>query len=362
MILAGGSGTRFWPLSRSGRPKQLLPLLGGRTLLERTAERFAGLSTPTRLWVVTGTALGASTAAALPELGDRLLLEPEPRDTAPAVCLAAARLLALDGEDSVQCLAPADHLIEPVEAFRAALEAGVARVRDSGRLLVFGARPTFAATGYGYIETGAAAAPARDPTGVEHEVREVARFVEKPDRATAEALLAAGGHLWNCGLFLWRVGDLLLELGRHARELHEGTLRMAAGFRAGDRDVVDAAFRALPRTSIDFALLERSDAVDVLPIDFAWDDVGSFASVAAHLPPDEAGNASGLPAGSLLVCEDAADNVVLADEATTVALLGVRGLAVVRAADALLVCPKDRVEEVKRLVQRLAGLGRSDLL
>lgn len=357
MIMAGGSGTRFWPLSRKSRPKQVLPLFQGRTLLERTAERFEGLGIPTRLWVVTGHPLADATRDCLPALGDGLLLECEPRDTAPAVALAAARVLAVDGEDAVQALLPADQIIEPVERFQTILRTGIERVRNSGCLLTLGIQPTRPATGYGYIEGGRLA---HEEAGLE--IHAVQRFVEKPDLRRAEGYLAQGGFYWNSGIFLWRVGTLLDQLERHAPEFHDAVRLMAAAFQRGDQEAVDEVFLGLPKTSIDYALFEKSDRVEMLATDFHWDDVGSFATLDGHLPRDEHGNTLSLPEGALLLARDAANNVVLSDQPHTIAMLGVSDIVLVRTADALLLCPKDRVEEIKLLVGDLEKLGRKELL
>lgn len=357
MIMAGGSGTRFWPLSRKARPKQVLPIFEGQTLLERTARRFDGFSLPTRLWVVTGHHLALATQQAMPNLVDGLLLECEARDTAPAVALAAARVLAQDGEDAIQILLPADQIIQPMARFQAVLRAGIHRVIHSDRLLTLGIQPRHPATGYGYIERS-------EPSSLVDgfEIFAVRRFVEKPDRERAEEYLASGGFYWNSGIFLWRLGSLLSELERHAPELHKAILLMAAAFQRGDQDAVDETFRTLEKTSIDYALLEKSDKVDVLPADFDWDDVGSFASLPGYLPKDESGNTRALPRSAILLAHDARNNIIISDQPHTIALLGVEDMVLIQTADALLLCPRQRVEEIKGIVQELRDLGREDLL
>jgi mannose-1-phosphate guanylyltransferase len=357
MIMAGGSGTRFWPLSRRSRPKQVLPLFQGRTLLEMTAQRFTGLAFPTKLWVVTGRTLADATRDCLPDLGDGLLLECEARDTAPAVALAAARVLASDGEDAIQALLPADQIIEPVERFQDILTAGIGRVRSEECLLTLGVQPTRPATGYGYIHCGA-----RAQTESEMEIFAVQRFVEKPDLARAEDYLAQGGFYWNSGIFLWRVGTLLSELERHAPVFHKAILLMAAAFQKGDQPGVDEIFLTLPKTSIDYALFEKSDRVEVLATDFAWDDVGSFATLPGHLPEDTAGNTLSLSQAAILLARDSTDNVIISDQPHTIAILGLTDMVLIQTADAMLLCPKSRVEEIKMLVEDLKELGREDLL
>ncbi len=362
MIMAGGSGTRFWPLSRKARPKQVLPLFEGQTLLERTAQRFEALSVSTRLWVVTGHHLAQATRQCLPQLapadGDGgLLLEPEARDTAPAVALAAARVLAIDGEDAIQAILPADQIIQPLDRFQAILHAGIDRVTESERLLTLGIQPTRPATGYGYIER----------KGLAHtqdgcDFFSVERFVEKPDLARAKEYLARGGFYWNSGIFLWRIGSLLSELEKHAPDFHKAILLMAAAFQKGDQAGADEIFRTLHKTSIDYALFEKSDRVEVLPADFAWDDVGSFATLPGHLPKDHAGNTRSLPDAAILLARDARNNVIISDQPHTIALLGVEDMVLVQTADALLLCPKARVEDIKMLVEDLKELGREELL
>jgi len=335
----------------------VLPIFEGQTLLERTARRFEGFPLPTRLWVVTGHHLAAATQQVLPGLGDGLLLECEARDTAPAVALAAARVLAEDGADAVQILLPADQIIQPIARFQAVLAAGIDRVSHTDRLLTLGIQPRHPATGYGYIERSGKASVVDG-----FEIFPVERFVEKPDRARAEEYLASGDFYWNSGIFVWRLGSLLSELDRHAPGLHEAIQLMAAAFRRRDQDAVDEIFCTLEKTSIDYALLEKSDKVEVLPADFDWDDVGSFASLPGHLPSDESGNTRSLPESAVLLAHDARNNIIISDQPHTITLLGVEGMVLIQTADAILLCPKERVEEIKRLVQDLKDLGHEELL
>jgi len=194
------------------------------------------------------------------------------------------------------------------------------------------------------------------------EIFAVQRFVEKPDLARAEDYLAQGGYYWNSGIFLWRVGTLLSELERHAPVFHKAILLMAAAFQKGDQSGVDEIFLTLPKTSIDYALFEKSDSVEVLATDFAWDDVGSFATLPGHLPEDAAGNTLSLTEAAILLARDSTDNVIISDQPHTIAILGVTDMVLIQTADATLLCPKSRVEEIKMLVEDLKELGREDLL
>lgn len=349
LVMAGGSGTRFWPFSRRTRPKQLLPLLEGRTLLSRTLDRLGDL--PATAWIVTGPDLEAATREALPGFSkDRLLVEPEPRDTAPCVCFAVARILGSAGREAVTVFLPADHVIRPLEAFHRSLSAAVDRARKGHALVTLGIEPSRPATGYGYIKTGAELDP-----GTGHRVLSVERFVEKPDHETALGFLADGGYLWNSGIFAWQIGTLLEEMQSLAPELHAGTIAMSESFQQGRNDRAAEVFRRLPRTSLDYALLEKSRVVEVLPAEFQWDDVGSFDALLPYLPPDENDNRRLLADGCRTMIRDGSGNLVLGRGGHLLAVLGLSDLVLVHTPDATLVCPRHRVEEVKKLVQEDLG-------
>lgn len=344
LILAGGSGTRFWPLSRRAAPKQLLALDGEATLLQRTAARLRPLVAPRDVWVCTTAPLAAAVAEQLPEVPrEQVLAEPEGRNTAAAIAWAVAAMPPERRAEPVVVL-PADHRIGDDAAFRDLLGRAAA-VAAAGRVVTLGVTPRWAETGYGYLEVGEVLDAASG-------LRRVVRFVEKPDRGRAEAFLAGGSHLWNAGIFAFR-GDLLLALvARHLPEL-------AAGLEAIAREParLGELYRALPAISIDHGVMEKLEDIAALPLDCGWSDLGSWAALAEVLPADAAGNAR----RGAVVAVDCRDSLLWADRGT-VAVLGMEGVVVVRTGDAVLVMPRERSQEVRALVDALAAEGRSDLL
>jgi mannose-1-phosphate guanylyltransferase len=325
VVLAGGSGTRFWPLSTGKRPKHLLSLLGKRTLLEGAAGRLKGLVPPSRTWVVTARSQAAAIRRLLPRV--EVIAEPAPRNTAAAVVLAATRIY---GEDpgAVLVVVSADHWIPDGPAFRRTMAAAAARAGRAGTVVLVGVRPDRPATGYGYIRPGR-----RTARGV----RSVLRFTEKPDLATARRFVRAG-YLWNAGLFAFRADAILLEAREHLPAHHEAFC---------DGRSLDLAYRGLRSVSLDHGILEKSRRVEVVGADFAWDDLGSFAALFRRLPKDRAGNA-GKP-----VAVDARGNLAVGPRGHVTALLGVEGLAVVTVRGATLVLPLRLAEQVRALAQRL---------
>jgi len=350
VIMAGGSGTRLWPLSRAERPKQLLDVIAGEdggahSLLVEAFDRLRAVLPAERIWVCTAARYGAMVRAALPELrADRLILEPVARDTANAVGLTAALVADVD-PDAELAVVSADHVIRPVERFAAALETAydALAVRPHS-LVTLGIPPTSPATGFGYVQRGA-------PTEVPG-VSEAAAFREKPDRATAEAYLASGEYLWNSGMFVWRAQTVLDALAEHLPESAEGLRRIVAAAPGPDRDAVLAeVFPTLPRISVDYAVLEPAATepgrVLVADLDVDWLDVGSWPALAQTLDVDAAGNA----VRGLTVVLDGSGNIVLSDDpAHVVALVGVRDSVVVHTADVTMVCPVADAERVKQLL------------
>jgi mannose-1-phosphate guanylyltransferase len=366
VLMAGGAGTRFWPASRRALPKQFLRVAGRRTLIQDTSARLGALVPPERQLVVTGAAHAELVRKQLRRIPpENVLCEPTGRNTAPCVAWAALEIARRD-PDSVHCVLPSDHVIAPAAGFRRLLRAAAEEAGASGALVTFGVLPTHPATGYGYIETGApcGAAPAprsavgaprgavgasRGAVGASRgpvRVLEVARFVEKPDRERAERFLASGNFLWNSGMFVWRTAAILAALREHAPAVI-GPLERARGSAE-----VAAAYPALPSVSIDVAVLEKARGVRVVPFDVSWSDVGAWPALAEVVAADAEGNVCA--GGARLALEDAHGNVVHAPRGELVALVGVRDLVVVRAVKALLVCPRERAQDVKRVVDRLA--------
>ena len=350
--MAGGAGTRFWPLSRRARPKQLLPLLDGRSLLAATVARLRPLLAPERILVVTGTEVAEAVRAELPDLpGGNVLVEPAGRDTAACIGWVAWRLAERHPE-AVMLVVPADHVVPDGGAFRLALAAAAAAAHARGGLVTIGFRPTRAETGYGYLELGELA-------GVigAHEVFRVARFVEKPARDRAEEMLAAGTYRWNGGLFAWTVATIRDAIRTHLPALAAGLDAMMADAAAiGEARAVARHYPSLERTSIDFGVMEKASGVSAVAVDFEWSDVGSWVGLAEVLSP-----AGGEVRIGDIVGVDTGGNVLVSD-GPLVAAVGVHGLVVVATRDAVLVVPKEQCQRVKELVDLLRARGRVDLL
>jgi mannose-1-phosphate guanylyltransferase len=346
VVMAGGSGTRFWPASRRARPKQFLPISGGRAMLAETCARLAGLVPPERILVVTAESQAALVRATLPELPRaNVLCEPAARNTAPCVAFAAEEI-ARRAADSVQIVLPADHVIRPLESFQRTLRAAVAAATREDALVIFGVRPDHPATGYGYIEAGETLS---ELDGLP--LYAVTRFVEKPERARAEQFLAAGNYLWNSGMFVWHTRAIRTALGRHAPVIGAGLARVERG------EALERVYPTLPSVAIDVAVLEKAANVRMLPIDYGWNDVGSWSALPEVHAPDAQGNWRVLAGGARLVAEDAQGCVAYAEGEEVLALVGVRDLVVVRAGNATLVCPRARAQDVKKIVERLASEG-----
>ncbi len=341
-ILAGGAGTRFWPASRRARPKQLLSIGGAEPMLVQTARRLEGLVPPERLLVVTGGEHEEAVRDLLPQLPrENVLVEPQGRNTAACAALTALWLRERTS-DGVLALLPADHVVRPPERFRATLAAAAHAAAEGGCLMTLGVRPTWPATGYGYIELGEELAEVQG-----HGVRAVRRFVEKPDEVRARAFLESGRFLWNAGIFVWRADTILAAFERHAPEI---LTPLEAAWR---ESAWERAYPELPSLPVDVAILERASNVRTIPIDYEWSDVGSWTSVPEVHASDAAGNCA--IGGARLVGEDASGCIVYGDPGQLVALVGVRDLVVVHAAGATLVCPRDRAQEVRSIVARLEG-------
>ena len=355
VVPAGGSGTRLWPLSRRNRPKFLFPL-GGEdvSLLQSTVRRLLPLAGPDRLLVVTGAAHVAAVRDQLPDLpAANLLAEPSPRNSGPAIALAAA-LAHSRNPDAVTGSFAADHLIADVPGFHQVVRTA-AEVAGTGLLVTIGLTPTRAETGYGYIQTG-------EPLGI-GAARAVARFKEKPDLATARDYVSSGDYLWNAGMFVWRADALLAEVRRLLPDLYEGVTAIAAAYAGEDGPQVHGqVWPALPAVSIDIGIMEGAAArgqVGCVPGDFGWTDVGDWDTLGGVLPADGTGTVA-LDVEGLLALDSS--DCVVAGSGRSVVLLGVRDLVVVDGGDVVFVCPRDRAQDVGAVVQALRDAGRGDLL
>jgi mannose-1-phosphate guanylyltransferase len=356
VILAGGSGTRFWPASRRNRPKQLLPLAGrpGEVLIAATVRRLSPLVEPADVWIATSVALRDATGAALPAVPrSHLLAEPVARNTAAPIGWAAATIARTD-PDAVLVVLPADHYIADEPGFRAVLSRAIGAAQD-GWITTVGIEPTRAETGYGYIEVGAPLYEGVDA---------VTRFVEKPDRERARAFVDGGKHLWNGGMFVFRARVMKDAIARHLPDVAAGLDRLDAAAAAGDEErVLAEVFPAMPSISIDHGVMEKAGRVAVVPGSFGWNDIGSWEVAWELAERDAAGNA--LPAGSIAVD---ASNVLVKDLTTArgprrrYAIVGVQDLVVVETDDAVLVIPRERAQDVRSVVEELRRRGETSLV
>ncbi|WP_326522760.1 mannose-1-phosphate guanylyltransferase/mannose-6-phosphate isomerase [Sphingomonas sp.] len=341
VILSGGAGTRLWPMSRPERPKQFLPLTDAATMLQVTARRATGDRFAAPI-VVASAGHADAVAAQMAEVGiapAAIILEPFGRNTAPAIALAA---LAAGGGADPLLVMPSDHAIADISAFHTAIEAALPLVAD-GWLVTFGITPDAPETGYGWIKVGA---PLAD--GVHH----VDRFIEKPPRDRAEAMLAEGGHAWNGGIFLFRADRYLEVLAREAPEMAAAAVAAMDKARRDENFVWPdpEAFAASPSDSIDYAVMEKAHRVAVVPVAMGWNDVGSWDALHAISAHDEAGNAH---AGDVIAIDT--KNCLVRSDGARVALVGVSDLIVVASGDDILILPRGRSQDVRRIVDALKG-------
>jgi mannose-1-phosphate guanylyltransferase len=351
VVMAGGKGERFWPMSRLRRPKQLLPIVGHGPMLAQTLERLPGLVPVERVFVLTNREQRDAVLEACPMLPpENGVAEPAGRDTTAAVGLAAL-LVARRDPEAVIAMLPADQVIHDTGAFRDVLAAAFEAACAEPWLVTIGIRPTEPATGFGYVQRGSLLARAQG-----REVFSVARFVEKPDVDTARRYLESGDYLWNSGMFVWSVASIRAALARHAPDIHAGLAAIEADLAAGRP--VDATlaerFPSLRKISVDFGVMEKAGNVVTIPATFDWDDVGSWPSVMRH----EAADANGNVLRGAAVVEGGDGNLVVSTPGHLVAVMGVDDLVVVHTPDATLVCPKSHAQRIKDLLRRLEGDAR----
>ncbi len=359
--MAGGSGTRFWPLSRKARPKQLISLMSGDTMLAETLARLAPVCPPERSLVITAARLVDAVRAAAPELPSAHVIgEPVARNTAP--CMALAAIVAAQLEpDAIVALLPADHHIGQPERFVAALERACVEA-DAGHIVTLGVAPTRPETGYGYIELGepVVGGPSQAPTGSDAAVWSVARFVEKPDAQTALSYLRGGRHLWNAGVFVLRADVALAAIASSLPELSAALAPLANGgphfTTDGFVSALASAFPRCPSISVDYGVMEHRTDLRSVRLDAAWSDVGAWRSLLDHR---EAG-ASNYVRGDVLDLD--CEGSVLVSEGPLLAAVGLQGVAVVATDDAVLALPVERAQDVRTVVAALRERGRNDLL
>lgn len=355
VIMAGGSGTRFWPASRRDTPKQLLRLLGDRTMIQATADRLAGLVSSQELLIVTNRRLVPAIAEQLPDVSrDSIVGEPCKRDTAPCIGLAAVLLAARD-PDALMLVLPSDHVISPIEKFQQAVRDGVSLIeQDPDRIVTFGIRPSYPAESFGYIERGAALTD-----GGTTSAYKVARFREKPSLQVAKEYVDSGKFYWNSGIFLWRAQTILAALEKFEPTMSAHLTIIGQHVGKPDFDeVLQQEFAAISGKSIDFAVMEHYSPVEVIEAPFAWDDVGSWQALSRMIPADEQGNAID---GNHLGIESTGC-IVRTEANHTVVTIDVHDLVIVQTADATLVAPKTAEERVREVVRQLEEKGKEGLL
>ncbi|WP_158790138.1 mannose-1-phosphate guanylyltransferase [Granulicella sp. L60] len=374
VILAGGSGTRFWPRSRRTRAKQVLALDGDRTMIQQTLERLTPLADPGDVWVITNSLLDDLIAEQLPEVSrEHIVSEPTARNTAPA-CALAAFLLEASSPETVIGIFPSDHVVKNKARFAEVIRAGVALAASGEKIVVLGVPPTRAETGYGYIELGDAVDPAKLPFS-NVAVRRVRRFTEKPHGQLAEQFVASGNYAWNGGIFLWSARTLANAVREHCPAMAPLLEKIAEARRISQAEFDRVFAEVYPKCesiSIDYAVLEPRSAkgeigaeIYSLPGDFEWNDLGSWSSLhehAADCPPENVSVANVFEGEDpLCISIDSSGNYVHAP-GKVIALVGVSNLVVVQTKDALLITTRERSQEVGKVVAELKAVGREDLI
>jgi mannose-1-phosphate guanylyltransferase len=345
LILAGGSGERFWPLSRKNRPKQLLSLFSKETLLEATLRRLEGLVPPEHVLILTNADQEPGVRALCPQLPtENIVAEPAKRDTAAAIALGAG-WISMRAPNATMVVLPADHVIQDTAGFQQTLRVAVAAAEGTGELVTIGITPTWACPGFGYIEIGRSAALAAKPDGPG--VFDVVRFREKPGAELAETFLAQGNFRWNAGMFIWSMPSIISAFNRHAPELGEFISQI---HRCKDlAPILRDAFPALPKISIDYAVMEKAGRVLMVESAFDWDDVGSWTAMAKYLSCDAANNTGNCELRAI----ESGGNLIYSTQQTLIGLIGVQDLIVVQTADALLICNRHEAEKIKHLVAQV---------
>lgn len=350
VIMAGGGGTRFWPLSRKNLPKQLLNLSGRDIMVNETLDRLQGLVEAQDLFVVTNIAqaelMYTETKGRLQK--DHILAEPAARNTAACIGYAAMEINKKYG-DGVMCVLPSDHFIKDLARFREVIQAGVDIAEKTNQLVTIGITPTFPSTGYGYIKFE------EEKKGQAYAVEE---FVEKPDVETAKEYLASGRYLWNSGMFIWKASVILEQFQNLLPDIYQCLEEIGNAMGTSfEKEVIERVYPNIPKISIDYGIMERAEEVVVLAGDFGWNDVGSFDALEAIYEADENGN--------ILYGEHVGvdtKNCISYAQNKLIATIGVEDLVIVETKDAVLVCPKERSQDVKQIVEKLAELQKNDFL
>ncbi len=349
VIIAGGRGERFWPQSRAPRPKHLLPVVGSKPLLTQTIDRVKPLAPAKNIFVITSAVQEKAVREVCKGIpAANIIAEPVGRDTAAAVGLAAA-IVATRDPQGIFAVLPADHVIHDNVSYQADLKAAFAAAEADAVMVTIGIKPIEPATGFGYIQRGE-----KWKTFNRRPVFSVKRFVEKPKQDVAEGYLASGDYVWNAGMFVWSVPVVESALAQHAPELDAALkpIRTALAKKRPLAGVLKKVYPTLPKISVDYALLEKSTNVVVLPSSFDWDDVGAWPAVAKHFKPDAAGNVS----RGLALVEQGANNIIFSEGKHLVAVVGVDDMIVVHTPDATLVCPKSKAQDIKAHLKQVEAL------
>jgi mannose-1-phosphate guanylyltransferase len=351
-IMAGGRGERFWPLSRQNNPKQFLPLISDKTMLQETVSRLKPLFKIEDIFVITGAKYATTVVRQLPDLPpENLITEPEGRDTAPCIALTAAYLThRYPGEDPVLAVFPADHLITKPDLFRQTLTSAIDLAADKPILVTIGMSPSRAETGYGYIKCG----PKLNWSS-RHFVYRVQRFTEKPDRKTARTFLKRGGYLWNSGMFVWRLSVIQAAFRRHLPQVAAAMPALISAYSSSPQ-LLAKAFRRMPRISIDYGVMEKTNNVCVIPGDFGWDDVGTWSALTRLLKSDPYDNVTLDNHHRVTIKEPillGSKRCLVAGNGRLVAALGVEDLIIVDTDDALLICRRGHEQQLKTVLEQL---------
>lgn len=351
LIMAGGTGTRLWPRSRTATPKQFLPLMGDRTMVQETADRILPLVRPEQIIVVTGQRYIDLVAEQLPDVPRQHLIgEPSGKGSAPAIGLGALALLP-DDPNATMVVLSSDHQIRQVDVFREALKAAD-ELAQQGYLVTLGIQPTEPQTGYGYIQRRTEIGEFNGFTAYE-----VERFVEKPNRATAEEYVQSGQYSWNAGIFIWRVDAIMDAFGEYLPQLRQQLSAIASAGGPSNPAAFGAVWDSIENITIDYGVMERAQRIVVIPVDIGWSDVGDWDSLAEIVAED---------AGSIVQAQhvgiDTTNTFVYSNSDRTIATIGLDNFLVVDTGDAILIAPRDRAQDVKRIVDELKRQGRTDLL
>ena len=354
-IMAGGGGTRFWPWSREKRPKQILPIISNRSMIWETVERVSHFIAPEKIFIVTSRSQAKDLHHEVPEVPKcNLLVEPVGRNTAPCLCLAALHIQKLDPE-AVMVALPADHLIANRRGFLRTLRAAVGFAEKQNFLMTLGVRPTEPATGYGYIQKGETLGRINGMP-----VFRAKAFREKPTLPKARVYMRRGDYFWNSGMFVWKVGIFLAAVEKFLPQLF-GEMMTLQAFLGTPREValLKKIYPRLQPISVDYGVMEKADNVALIAAQFSWSDVGSFAALGKIWPKDKNGNAlmEGKQAGRGKILAIDSSGCLIRGEEKLIATIGLKDMVVVEAGNAFLVCPMERSQEVRRVLQELQGKG-----